>query len=108
MYGTLYHLRPRMGKEQAALDHLFRWEQEYLPRVTGYVGGYVLEPEAAYNAASYSIIVMVVFETQEAYAQHLEDPIQESWDRHLHELLQYNPEGHEGEITALFREARGI
>ncbi|HET8910477.1 MAG TPA: hypothetical protein VFN23_03375 [Ktedonobacteraceae bacterium] len=108
MYGTLYHLRPRIGKEQAALDHLFRWEQEYLPRAKGYVGGYVLEPEAAYYAASYSIIVMVVFETQVAYARHLEDPIQELWDRNLRKLLQHIPEGHEGEITALFREARGI
>ena len=28
MYGTLSHLQPRQGQQQAVLDQLFRWEQE--------------------------------------------------------------------------------
>ena len=33
-----------MGQEQAVLDHLFRWEQEGLPAVSGYVAGYLFQP----------------------------------------------------------------
>src|SRR5436190_958241 len=44
MYGTLSRLYPRQGEEQAVLDHLFRWEQEYLPGVTGYARGCIFLP----------------------------------------------------------------
>ena len=108
MYGTLYHLQPRQGQQQAVLDHLFRWEQEHLPQVTGYVGGYVLEPAAQPPTGPFGILLIVVFDSQDAYTRHRDDPEQDRWYQHLQELLEQAPEWREGEITELFAEARGL
>jgi len=108
MYGTLSHLHPRQGQHQAVLDQLFRWEQEHLPTVTGYVGGYLLEPAVQGPSAPGGILVMVVFDSQAAYTRHRDDPEQDHWDQHLQELLEHAPEWHEGEITELFAEVHGL
>ena len=108
MYGTLYNLQPRQGQQQAVLDHLFRWEQEYLPQVTGYLGGYLLEPAAQALSAPFGILVIVVFDSQAAYTRHRDHPEHDRWYQHLQELLEQAPQWHEGEITELFAEARGL
>ncbi len=108
MYGTLYRLQPRQGQEQAVLDHLFRWEQEYLPRVTGYVCGYVFEPAVQPGSSPGGILVIVVFDSQTAYTRTRDDPEQGWWDQHLRELLEQAPEWHEGEMTEIFGVARGL
>jgi quinol monooxygenase YgiN len=108
MYGMLYHLRPRQGQQQAVLDHLFRWEQEYLPQVTGYVGGYLLEPVVQALSAPFGILVIVVFDSQAAYTRQRDDPAQDRWEQHLQELLEHAPQWHEGEISELFAQPRGL
>ena len=108
MYGTLSHLHPRQGQHQAVLDQLFRWEQEHLPSVTGYVGGYLLEPAVQGQALPFGILVMVVFDSQAAYTRHRDDPEQDHWEQYLQDLLEHAPQWHEGEITELFAEAHGL
>jgi hypothetical protein len=108
MYGTVYRLQPRQGQEQAVLDHLFRWEQEYLPQVTGYVGGYVFEPAVQPLSVIGGILVIVVFDSQAASIRNRDDSEQGRWDQHLGELLEQAPEWNEGEITAIFAEPRGL
>ena len=104
MYATFYHLHTRQGQKQAVLDHLFRWEQEYLPSVTGYVGGYVFESVAAPG----DIVVIVVFDSQADYIRTRDDPQQERWSQNLQELLEYDFEWNEGEITEIMGEPRGL
>ena len=110
MYGVIYRLQPRQGQAQVVLDHLFRWEQEYLPQVAGYIRGYVFEPAPAPQAllSPFGILVIVVFDTPAAYSHYRDDPEQACWDQHLLFLLEYAPERHDGEITELFAEARGL
>jgi len=108
MYGTLYHLQPRQGQQQAVLDHLFRWEQEHLPKVTGYMVGYVVEPAVQEPSAPYDILVIVVFDSQAAYNIHRDDSEQGKWEQYLQELLEYAPQWHEGEITELIAETHGL
>ena len=108
MYGTLSHLHPRQGQHQAVLDQLFRWEQEHLPSVTGYVGGYLLEPAVQGPSAPGGILVMVVFDSQAAYTRHRDDPQQDHWEQRVQGLLEHAPAWHEGEITELFAEAHGL
>lgn len=108
MYGMLYRLQPRHGQEQAVLDHLFRWEQERLPRVRGYVGGYVFEPAAQPISAPAGILLIVVFDSQAASICNRDDAEQGRWDQRLRELLEQAPEWNEGEITAIFAEPRGL
>jgi heme-degrading monooxygenase HmoA len=104
MYGTLSHLQPWQGQHQAVLALLFRWEQEHLLTVTGYAGGYLLEP----LSAPFGVLVMVVFDSQAAYTRHRDDPEQDHWEQHLQDLLEHAPEWHEGEITELFAQAHGL
>jgi hypothetical protein len=108
MYGTFYRMQPKAGQQQAVLDHLFRWEQEYLPRVTGYIRGYVFEPATQALPSPFGILVIVVFDTPAACARHRDNPEQACWDQHLLLLLEHAPERNEGEITELFAEARGL
>ena len=108
MYGTLSHLHPRQGQHQAVLDQLFRWEQEHLPTVTGYVGGYLLEPAVQALSAPGSILVIVVFDSQAAYTRHRDHPEQDRWEQHLQDLVEHVPQWHEGEITELFAQPRGL
>ena len=56
----------------------------------------------------FGILVIVVFDSQAAYMRHRDDPEQDRCDQHLQELLEHAPEWHEGEITELFAEARGL
>ena len=81
------------GQHQAVLDQLFRWEQEHLPTVTGYVGGYLLEPAVQALAAPFGILVIVVFDSQAAYTRHRDHPEQDHWEQHLQELLTWFAEG---------------
>jgi len=104
MYGSFYHLHPMQGQEQAVLDHLFRWEQDYLPCVTGYVGGYVFESVSAPG----DIVVIVVFDSQADYTRTRDDPEQERLSQNLQELLEYDSEWNEGEITEIMGELQGL
>src|SRR5689334_591176 len=108
MYGTLCRLHPKAGQQQAVLDYLFRWEQEHLPQVTGYVGGYLLEPTVSAQASPFSILLLVVFESRATYSRHRDDPEQERWEQPLQDLLEHALEWHEGEITELFAQPRGL
>ena len=108
MYGAFYRVQPKAGQHQAVLDQLFRYEQEHLPQVNGYVRGYVLEPASGPGAAPSGILVILVLDSQASYTRHRDDPEQDRWEQHLQELLEHAPEWHEGEITELFAEARGL
>jgi heme-degrading monooxygenase HmoA len=108
MYATLSRLHPKAGQEQVVLDQLFRWEQEHLPRVSGFVGGYVFEPVSGSEAASHGILLLTVFDSQTSSTRHRQDPAQDRWEQHLRLLLAQEPEWYEGEITELSAELRGL
>jgi hypothetical protein len=108
MYGMLYHLHPRQGQYQAVLDHLFRWEQERLPQVTGYMGGYLLEPAVQALSKPCGLLFLVIFDSQASYSRHRADPQQARWEQPLQDLLEHALERHEGEITQLFTQPRGL
>ena len=110
MYGMLCHLFPKQGQEQAVLDHLFRWEQEYLPGVTGSMNGYIFEPVAQAEAAltPEGILLIVVFDSSASSIRNRENPEQARWEQCLQDLLEQASEWHEGEMTELFAEAHGL
>lgn len=104
MYGTFYRLRAGMGQEQAVLDHLFRWEQEALPAVSGYVAGYLFQPASAPE----ELMGILVFDSPTSYRTYRDDPAQLRWQQHLLALLEQTPESHEGEFSDLTAELRGL
>ena len=104
MYGKFYRMQPKAGQQQAVWDHLFRWEQEQLPRLSGYVGGYLFQ----LVSAPLDILGLFVFESQASYTRSRDDPEQARWEQHLLALLEHAPERNEGEITELVGEPGGL
>jgi hypothetical protein len=104
MYGTLYRLRPGLGQEQAVLDHLFRWEQEYLPGVSGYLAGYLFETASE----PFELMGILIFDSPASYRTHRGHPAQAGWEQHLLDLLEQAPQWYEGEFTELTAELRGL
>jgi hypothetical protein len=104
MYGMFYHLQPKAEQQQAAWDHLFRWEQEFLPNVVGYVGGYLFQP----NAVPEEILGFFVFESLPSYIRTRDDPEHLRWEQQLLLLLEHAPQYSEGEITELSSQIRGL
>jgi quinol monooxygenase YgiN len=104
MYGTIYRMQPRQGQEHAVLEQLQCWEQERQPKVTGYIGGYVLQSASS----SGDILGIVVFDSQANYIKNGDDPEQDQWYRQLRTLLKNEPEWNDGEITEIMGEPRGL
>ena len=104
MYETFYRLRAGMGQEQAMLDHLFRWEQESLPAVSGYVGGYLFQP----TSAPFELMGILIFESPASYRSHRGHPAQAEWEQHLLDLLEQAPQWDEGEFSELTAALRGL
>ncbi len=103
MYGMLYRLQPKKGQERAVLDALFRWEQEILPTVTGFVGGYIFEPPSASE-----IVGIFIFAAQDDCVRTHDDPNHAHWDQQLLALIEAGPSYSEGEFTELMKELRGL
>jgi quinol monooxygenase YgiN len=108
MYGTFSRLQPKAGQHQAVLDQLFRWEQEQLPNVRGYVRGYIFESASGPGTVTVDILVIVVFDSQASSTHHRDDPQQTCWEQQLQDLLEQAPQWHEGEFTELFAQPRGL
>jgi quinol monooxygenase YgiN len=108
MYGTFSRLQPKAGQHQAVLDRLFRWEQEQLPTVRGYVRGYVFESAPGAETGPVDILLIVVFDSQASYTRHRDDPHQARWEQQLADLVEQAPQWHEGEFTELFAQPRGL
>ena len=61
--------------------------------VPGSRGAYVLqEPNG-------DVWVMAIFDSEELYRKNAADPAQDRWYRQLREMLEADPEWHDGEIT---------
>lgn len=96
MYGTVAHLRIKPGQEQQAAQLMEEWKQARKPNVRGAREGYLFRSDADPQ----SLILVAVFEDRAAYEANAEDPEQDRWFRRFAELLEGEPEWHDGEIIA--------
>lgn len=97
MFATVYRLRPRDGQKEALLAHIQKWSQERLPKVEGYVGGYMLWSATRSN----EIAGIAVFDSQSNFHKNANDPEQDQWYQQLRSLLESDPEWNDGEIIAV-------
>ncbi len=92
MYGTVARVLIKRGMEQRLLELSREFEAAHVPR---FIGEYVYrvdnEPDVYYMAA--------VFESREAYIANANDPAQHARYLQLRELLEDEPEWHDGEIV---------
>jgi len=102
MYGTIAHLRPKAGQEQAVLENLKEWDRVRRPKVKGVVGGYIYRSEK--NPGE--LMMTVAFKDRESYFANAADPEQDRWYRQLRDLLQADPTWEDGEIIGTFPATR--
>lgn len=94
MFGTIYRMRPRPGQEQAVADLHRRWERERRPSVNGVVAAYVFKS----RRQSGELIGVAVFDSEANYYRNADDLEQDRWYRQLRELLEADPEWHDGDV----------
>ena len=92
MYGTVARTRVR-PEDRQRLEDLFRRQSGEMTG-TGFVTSYVL-----YEDGGDTAWVFAVFEDRESYQRNAQDPAQDARYREYRELLQTEPEWHDGEIV---------
>ncbi len=91
MYGTVARMRlkPGMDARYAELEREFEARQ---------VPGFVAQVTYRMDADPNELYLAVVFESKEAYFANANDPEQDAMYRKFRELLEDDPEWHDGEI----------
>jgi quinol monooxygenase YgiN len=93
MYGTVARMRLKPGTEENLNAQLREFESLHVP---GYLATYIYrmddEPDIYYMA--------VMFESKETYVANAESPEQDTRYRRIRDLLQSDPEWHDGEIIS--------
>ncbi|MBI4497396.1 MAG: antibiotic biosynthesis monooxygenase [Chloroflexi bacterium] len=92
MYGTVARFRLKPGMESRLVEQIQEFERLKVP---GAVGVSIYRMDA--DPSEYSIAV--VFESKEAYFANANSPEQDARYRRMLELLQGEPEWHDGEIV---------
>ena len=93
MYGSIFHMRPNPGQEQAVLQLFQEWERDRKPKVKGAMDGYVYKLD---NTGE--LVGVAVFSDKDTYRANAEDPAQGEWFQKLRALLQADPSWEDGEV----------
>ena len=96
MYGTIFRMRPKAGRERDVVALMEEWSQTRGPEVQGARAAYLLRPEGRPG----ELIGVAVFEDRESYRANAADPEQDTWYRRLRELLEADPAWEDGEYVA--------
>ncbi len=100
MYGTVARMRIKPGMESRFDEVMKVYEGTEIP---GAVDSWVYrtdeDPRTFYLA--------VLFENRESYVKNAESPEQDKRYRTLRDILETDPEWHDGEIVYRYREQRG-
>jgi len=93
MYGTVYRMQPKPGKEQEVIQLLKEWELERAPNVKGAKAGYL------YKLDNGGMMGVALFDSKEAYQANAADPEQDKFYRRWRDLLEADPEWNDGEVV---------
>jgi len=92
MYGTIAKMRIREGAEGAHLTFQRQYEQVKIP---GHVATYLYRSDADPR----EFYLSVLFENRDAYEANARSPEQDARYRQLRQLLEAEPEWHDGEVV---------
>lgn len=92
MYGSIFRMRPKAGREAEVVALLEDWGRTRGPHVKGTRGGYFLRP----NDRPGELIGVAVFEDRATYEANAKDPAQDEWFRKLRGLLDADPAWEDG------------
>jgi heme-degrading monooxygenase HmoA len=90
MYGTVARFRVKPGMEQKLQETMSGDEN-----IPGYVGAIVYKMDDNPN----EMYLAVVFDSKEAYVKNADSPEQDARYREFREMLEADPEWHDGEVV---------
>ena len=93
MYGSVYKIRPKAGKEQDIIGMMDEFDRERRPKVKGALGGYMFKLDNG------GMMGVAIFKSKEDYRANAESPEQDAFYRRFRDLLEADPEWNDGEIV---------
>ena len=93
MYGTIFRMKIKPGKERELRAAFDKWERERKPKVAGAIASLVLKSDKVPG----EFLGVVVFKDKESYTANAKDPEQDKWYRQMRLLLQSDPEWNDGD-----------
>lgn len=93
MYGSVFKVRPKAGKEQEIVAMMQEFERERRPQVKGALGGLMFKLDNG------GMMGVAVFDSKEDYFANAESPEQDAFYSRFRELLEADPEWNDGEIV---------
>lgn len=96
MYGTIFRLRVKPGREADVLAMIEEWWCERAPQVAGVRADYLFRPDGA----SGELVGVALFADRESYRANAEDPDQDRWYRRFRALLEADPQWEDGEVVS--------
>lgn len=97
MYGTVIRCRPKPGQEHVLAEISRRWRRERAPKVTGFIGEYILRSDSKPG----QVLALVIFDSEENYRKNAGDLEQQRWYEQFRATLSDDPEWNDGAIEAL-------
>lgn len=96
MYGTIFRIQPKPGKEQEVVQIMEEWNREHRPKIRGPVAGCLFKLDNG------GMMGVAVFDSKENYVANAENPEQDRWYRRFRELLEADPTWHDGEVIGFW------
>ena len=93
MYGTIFRMKVKSGREGELLAAFEKWERERKPKVVGAITSLLLKSEKVPG----EFLGVAVFKDKESYTANAKDPEQDKWYRQMRLLIQSDPEWNDGE-----------
>ena len=96
MYGSIFRMRPRRGREKDIVALMEEWDRQRRPKARGARAGYLFRP----NDRTNELIGVAVFDDRATYEANAADPEQHQWYTRLREMLEADPAWEDGEYLA--------
>jgi len=94
MYGSIFRMKVKSGKEQELKDVFKEWERDRKPKIQGTVHSLVLKPDDKPG----EFIGIAIFPDKPSYRANAEDLEQDRWYKKMRGLLEDDPEWEDGEF----------
>lgn len=94
MYGSIFRMKVKSGKEQELKDVFEEWERDRKPKIQGTIHSLVLKADDKPG----EFMGVAIFPNKSSYSANAEDPAQDKWYKKMRELLEDDPEWEDGEF----------
>jgi len=102
LYGSIFHMKVKPGKEADVITCFQDWEKYRQPNADGAIGGFVKRPGKAPN----TLIGVAMFRDKASFEANDKTPKQNTWFTELMQYLEEEPAWEDGEYV--MEDSKGI